>query len=188
MKSDFLDRPVFIKKLLSMTSNHRIVATTGFTSRELLQIRNDTKNYKSKDFYMVGGMGHASMVALGYSLNSRKKTICLDGDGSFLMHLGSSVIGAKFSNKNFKYILLNNGSHESVGGQKTAIDIIKTENYSKAIGYRNYYLLKNQSQASNIIKFFLKSKGPSFLEVKISEGTIKNLIRIKDLKTVKKEF
>ena len=39
------------------------------------------------DFYMVGGMGHTSSVALGYSLSNNKKTICIDGDGSFLMPL-----------------------------------------------------------------------------------------------------
>ena len=35
---------------------------------------------------MVGGMGHTSSVALGYSLFNRNKTICVDGDGSS-MHL-----------------------------------------------------------------------------------------------------
>ena len=38
---------------------------------------------------MVGGMGHSSSVSLGYSLASNEQTICLDGDGSMLMHLGS---------------------------------------------------------------------------------------------------
>ena len=52
---------------------------------------------------MVGAMGHSSMVALGYSLKSRKKIICLDGDGSFLMHLGSSVITANYSNTNHNF-------------------------------------------------------------------------------------
>ena len=32
-------------------------------------------------------MGHASQIALGMSLNT-KKIICLDGDGAVLMHLG----------------------------------------------------------------------------------------------------
>ena len=57
---------------------------------------------KTKDFYMVGGMGHTSSVALGYSLSTRNKTICIDGDGSFLMHLGSIKSIATFANKNFK--------------------------------------------------------------------------------------
>ena len=55
---------------------------------------------------MVGGMGHTSSVALGYSLSTRNKTICIDGDGSFLMHLGSIKSIATFANKNFKYIVI----------------------------------------------------------------------------------
>ena len=72
----------------------------------------------TNDFYMVGGMSHTSMVALVILL---VQTICLDGDGSFLMHMGSAVISSKFGAKNFKYILLNNSCHESVGKQPTAI-------------------------------------------------------------------
>ena len=40
----------------------------------------------------------------------------MDGDGSFLMHLGSLASISKFANKNFKHILFNNYSHESVEG------------------------------------------------------------------------
>ena len=29
----------------------------------------------NNDFYMVGGMGHTSMVALGYSLGSKKQFV-----------------------------------------------------------------------------------------------------------------
>ena len=35
---------------------------------------------------MVGGMGHANSVATGISLNNNNQVICLDGDGSLLMH------------------------------------------------------------------------------------------------------
>ena len=38
---------------------------------------------------MVGGMGHSLSVAIGMKLQSNKQIICLDGDGSLLMHLGS---------------------------------------------------------------------------------------------------
>ena len=80
---------------------------------------------------MVGGMGHTSSVALGYSLSTNKKTICIDGDGSFLMHLGSIKTAGNFANKNFKYILLNNNSHDSVGGQNTYASNIDFKNLSK---------------------------------------------------------
>ena len=47
------------------------------------------------------------------------ETVCVDGDGSILMHLGSVKTVGNFANQNFKYVLLNNNSHDSVGGQDT---------------------------------------------------------------------
>ena len=50
---------------------------------------------------MIGGMGHAGAVSLATSLFKKKKQVlCLDGDGSFLMHMGSIVNIGKFANKN----------------------------------------------------------------------------------------
>ena len=88
---------------------------------------------------MVGGMGHTSSVALGYSLSTRNKTICIDGDGSFLMHLGSIKSIATFANKNFKYILLNNNAHDSVGGQNTFSNKIKFEKFAKSLGFHKFF-------------------------------------------------
>ena len=48
---------------------------------------------------MVGGMGHTTSVALGYSMNTKNKTLCLDGDGSLLMHLGSIKTVASLAKK-----------------------------------------------------------------------------------------
>ena len=40
------------------------------------------------------------------------------------MHLGSVVSITKYAKNNFKYILLNNNAHESVGGQKQILKIL----------------------------------------------------------------
>ena len=82
-----------------------------------MYLREKYKFKNTKDFYMVGGMGHTSSVALGYSLSSKNKTICIDGDGSLLMHLGSIKTVGTFANKNFKYILLNNNAHMAPGNK-----------------------------------------------------------------------
>ena len=181
-------RSDFISELIKQAKSSRIIATTGFTSRELFQIRKNNKLINSKDFYMVGAMGHSSMVALGYSLKSKKKIICLDGDGSFLMHLGSSVITANYSNKNFKYILLNNSCHESVGGQPTSIGKVNLNKFVNSIGYEKYFSLNKKKNIKKTINKFMKSKKLSFLNVKIQKGTMKNLLRIKDLMQVKSNF
>ena len=188
IKSKAIFRPDFISALLSECKNSRIIATTGFTSRELFQLRKKFRSSASKDFYMVGAMGHSIMVALGYSLNTKRNVICLDGDGSFLMHLGSSTISANYSEKNFKYILLNNGCHESVGGQPTSIQKINIKKFAKSIGYKNYYFLNKKNLIQKVVKKFLKKNGPSFLNVEIRNGTLDSLDRIKDLAVIKKNF
>ena len=75
-----LKRHEIIKKFLKIIPNKtNIVATTGYTSRELYQIRKSNNLFTGKDFYMVGAMGHASNLALGFSLFSKKTVISVGG-------------------------------------------------------------------------------------------------------------
>ena len=184
-----LDKEIFLKTLLqTLEKNTKIVSSTGYNSRELMYLRDKYKIKKNNNFYMVGGMGHTASVALGYSLFSKKKTICVDGDGSFLMHLGSIKTVGTFANKNFKYILLNNNSHDSVGGQTTHANNIDFEKLSKSLGFKKFYSIDNYKNLKKNIQIFLKDNSLSFLEVKVSNSKIKNLPRPTDLIKIKKLF
>tara|TARA_Y200000002_G_C22683985_1_gene665224 strand:+ start:1436 stop:2536 length:1101 start_codon:yes stop_codon:yes gene_type:complete len=187
--SRYMLRSYFIKNFLNLIPNKcKIISTTGYTSRELMELRNKFNFNKGKDFYMVGGMGHSSSVAVGYALNSKKKVFCLDGDGSILMHLGALRTIGYLKNNNFKHIVLNNNSHESVGGQLTNASGIDFNKFRDSIGYRNYYKIENQNNIKKIIKRFISSKGPSLLEVKIKNGSLKNLSRPENLLSIKEKF
>ena len=184
-----LNKEFFLDSLLrSIKNNTRIISSTGYTSRELMYLRKKNELKKGKDFYMVGGMGHTASVALGYSLSSKKETICLDGDGSFLMHLGSIKTAGNFSDKNFKYILLNNNCHDSVGGQTTYADNINYKNFSKSIGFNNFHSIYNKKNIRIKIQKFLNTKSRGFLEVKIANNKIKKLPRPKNLLGIKDYF
>ena len=123
LKRKGIKREIFIEHLLRYIKKKTyIISSTGYISIELHQIRKNKSLCSGKDFYMVGGMGHASSVALGFSIINKNQVICLDGDGALLMHLGSMANIGFNGNKNFKHIILNNNSHESVGGQKTNIE------------------------------------------------------------------
>ena len=184
-----LTRSNAIKTLLkNLKKNTKIISSTGFTSRELYQIRKDKKIEKGKDFYMVGGMGHASMVATGYSIYYKHNTICLDGDGSLLMHMGSLLAAGKFGSKRFKHILFNNNSHESVGGQKTFISEIFLKKIIEGFNYKNYFLVKTMKDLNKSIKLFLNKPGPGFMEVRIRNHSLNNLSRPQKLLKIKNEF
>ena len=126
-----------IKDIVSLIKeDDLIVSTTGKASRELYEIREKSKEVR--DFMTVGSMGHTSSIALGVALGAKdKRVICLDGDGSLLMHLGSLPIIGSISPNNFIHILLNNSAHESVGGQPTVAKDVNFKELSKSCGYRN---------------------------------------------------
>ena len=190
-KKDFykIDKEIFFKNLLeNLDKKTRIISSTGYNSREIMYVRNKYQLKKSKDFYMVGGMGHTSSVALGYSLSTNKKTICIDGDGSLLMHLGSIKTVGTFANKNFKYILLNNNTHDSVGGQSTYAKNINFEKLSKSLGFKKFYSIRNNQNLKKNLKKFLSGNSLNFLEVGVTNSKIKNLPRPKNLINIKKQF
>ena len=184
-----LDKELFLKTLLqTLEKDAKIVSSTGYNSRDLMYVKDKYKIKNSNNFYMVGGMGHTSSVALGYSLFSKKKTICIDGDGSFLMHLGSIKTAGTFANKNFKYILLNNNSHDSVGGQNTYTNDIDFKKLSKSLGFEKFYSIKGDRNLKKNIQNFLNGNSLGFLEVKVSNSKIKKLPRPTDLIKIKKLF
>lgn len=168
----------------NLNDNFRIVATTGMISRELYEIRNFRKENHSKDFLTVGSMGYASQIGLGIAISKLKKNIkvvCLDGDGSFLMHMGGVATIGSVKPKNFIHIVLNNGSHDSVGGQPTAGFKINISGIAKSCSYDN--CIGNIKDKPSIIKSlnFLKSnKGTGFLEILVKNGSRKNLGRPKE--------
>jgi len=182
-------RKEFIQKFLTLIPKDcKIISTTGYTSRELFQIRKESKYKNGKDFYMVGGMGHSAMVAMGVSIKYKKQVFCLDGDGSILMHMGSMRTAGNSNLFNFKHILLNNNMHESVGEQLTSAKKIDFQKLSSSLGYQKYFKITKINKSRIILRNFIKSKGPSFLEVKINSGTFKKLIRPKNLKKIKTDF
>ena len=184
-----LDKETFFKTFLEIIDDKsKIISSTGYNSREILYVRQKYKLKKSQDFYMVGGMGHTSSVALGYSLSTNKKIICIDGDGSLLMHLGSIKTAGTFANKNFKYILLNNNVHDSVGGQSTYANGINFEKLSKSLGFKNFYNVKNNQNLKKTLKQFLSGNALNFLEVRVKNSKIKNLPRPKNLIKIKNQF
>ncbi|MBR6690028.1 MAG: phosphonopyruvate decarboxylase [Bacilli bacterium] len=123
----------------NLNNDDFIVSTTGKTSREIFEIRERRNEEHSNDFLTVGSMGHTSSIALGMSIGSDKDIYCIDGDGSFIMHTGAFAVIPSVAEKNFKYILINNGAHESVGGQPTVGFDIDVEKLLLSFGFKNVY-------------------------------------------------
>ena len=155
----------------SLDTNDFVVSTTGLASRELYEYRKNTTQDHSKDFLVVGGMGHANQIAFGLSLSqSKKRIICLDGDGAIIMQMGSMALIGTSRAKNLLHIVLNNGAHDSVGGQKTAALEIDLSVLAKGFGYQHIISVENEKDLIHELSKINKFSGPIFLEVKIKKG------------------
>ena len=65
-----------IKSIVDSIGNDEIiVATTGVTSRELFEYREEINSSHRNDFYTVGGMGHASQIALAIAIQNKHKNV-----------------------------------------------------------------------------------------------------------------
>jgi len=157
------------------------VATTGFTGRELALLREQRGDSWSSDLLMVGSMGHASAIALGLALGDPGRTVCcLDGDGALVMHMGSlAVIGAE-QPENLLHVVLNNGVHESVGGQPSALRNVDLLALARSVGYVDALQVSTAAELAVALSGWLS--GPMLIEVKVVPGTVDGLPRPSDFR------
>jgi phosphonopyruvate decarboxylase len=155
-----------------------VVASIGKLSRELFEYRQKKEQDPSKDLLVVGGMGHASSIALGIAgQKPEKKIFCFDGDGSVLMHLGALATIGNLGPGNFYHMVFNNGVHDSVGGQPITAPNVDLPAIARACGYR-YATAQNDPQiVTNEVVKIQQDAGPALLEVKVQPGARTNLTR-----------
>jgi len=113
------------------TTDAVVLATTGFTGRALYAL-GDRPNH----LYLVGSMGCAASVGLGIALSRpERRVVVVDGDGSVLMRMGALASVGREAPENFLHVLLDNGVHESTGGQATAASAVDFPAVARGCGY-----------------------------------------------------
>lgn len=152
-----------------------LLATTGKTGRELYEIEDSRQH-----FYMVGSMGCVSSLGLGIAMQKKdRRVIAIDGDGSMLMRLGSLATIGYYHPYNLLHILLDNGSHDSTGGQSTVSEQINFIQVAAACGYARSIYVHNLDELKTYINEWKDNQELTFLYLKISQGSKKGLGRPK---------
>ena len=160
-----------IKTILGMLNEDDIALfTTGMISREAFHVKDRKAN-----FYMIGSMGLVSSVGLGVALNTKKKVVIFDGDGSVLMDMGTMAMIASEKPANLIHIVLDNESYQSTGGQPTVSSDIELEKTALTVGYSNSYKLEQETIEQSEIRHILNRRDTTFILIKVdkeSDGTI----------------
>ncbi|KAB2919441.1 MAG: phosphonopyruvate decarboxylase [Dechloromonas sp.] len=177
--AQLLRREDALKLILdSLRADEVIVSTTGMASREVFEYRENAKSGHSKDFLTVGCMGHASQIALGVALEKPHRPVyCLDGDGSTIMHMGSLAIIGATGLRNFRHVVINNGAHDSVGGQPTVGMHVNFSAIATACGYRWVRSTNDPDVIPRLLSEMANSTGPAFFEIKVNKGARADLGR-----------
>lgn len=147
-----------------------VIGTTGFTGRELFAIED-----RSNQLYMVGSMGCASSLGLGLSLAlPGKRVLVADGDGAVLMRMGNLATIGAYGGENFRHLILDNGVHDSTGGQSTVSRGVSFAAIARACGYGE----AAEALTSAQLQAFLQGRsGPSLLQLKTKPGVPDELPR-----------
>lgn len=124
-----------INEIMKSIDDELVICNIGFPSKELYDVKDRDEN-----FYMLGSMGLVSSICLGLALAKEdKKIVIIDGDGSFLMNLGSIVTIFSKNPKNLTWIVINNNAYGSTGNQETYAKNLDLVKIAKSFGFKNSF-------------------------------------------------
>jgi len=149
-----------------------VVATTGKCGRELFTLAD-----RPQHLYQVGSMGGASGMALGVALNASRPVVVLDGDGAALMKLGSFATIGAYAPPNFIHIVLDNGVHDSTGGQPTVSATVDFAGVAIACGYRYAASCGTLDGFAAAYRAAVLAAKPALIDARIAPGSMGKLGR-----------
>lgn len=161
----------------NMPSGTIYSATTGRATRELFFLRERRGESKAHDYLNVGSMGHASSVGLGIALERPERSVVvLDGDSACIMHMGAMTMVSKVDAPNYMHIVLNNGAHESVGGQPSAGHKIDFTKIAEACGYTTVgHPVTTERELAEALGALRGCGKASFIDCRIHKGLSRKL-------------
>ena len=165
--SKYIPRSKFLIKLNEKfkDTNTLFIGTTGNTAREIYNFMQDTNN-----FYMAGNMGGALSLGLGAAKAGKKVIVC-GGDAEFVMHMGGLTTAGRYKDEiDLTYILFDNESNKSTGGQNTYQNHIDYSAIAKASGLEIIdKMITTLDEFSKTIEELSNQKGLKFLHIKCGE-------------------
>ncbi len=141
-----------------------VIHANGYMCRESFSLGDRPEN-----FYMIGSMGLASAIGLGFSLtNPDTPTVVLDGDGNLLMNLGILPLAAALHPRRFVHIVFDNEVYGSTGSQRSITTEIRLDRMAEAAGYRTVAAVTEADEITQAVRTALDSDGPHFILAKVT--------------------
>ena len=122
------------------------------------------------NFYLAGNMGGALSLGLGAAKAGKRVVVC-GGDAEFVMHMGGLTNVGRYSEQiNLIYIVFDNESNKSTGGQNTYQKHVDYIGIAKSSNITNVFIADNLKSFSDALD--KSDNGANFIYVKCSYDTI----------------
>jgi sulfopyruvate decarboxylase subunit beta len=163
-----LSKDELLLPLADQRTDEVVVTCMGVT-RPWGRISQHDLDFASAD----SAMGHTADLALGIALaNPERRVLCLNGDGSMLMTLGSLVTIVEAGAKNLVLFVLENGAYEITGNQaipgRGRVDF---PGLARAAGFPRVYDLNTAEDFESVLPAILSKEGPIFVGVQMERGS-----------------
>ncbi len=148
-----------------------LIASTGFTGRALYALGDDVSQ-----MYMVGSMGCASSLGLGMALaRPERRVIVIEGDGALIMRMGALTTVGAYGPPHLIHVVLDNGIHESTGGQATVSNATDLLGVAASCGYGDVRRITSPDQLDAAVRD--PARGLRLLHVHTMPRTSRDLPR-----------
>ena len=146
-----------------------VVVTTTSSARPWGHLSDHELDFASID----SAMGHGAGVALGIALaRPARRVVCLNGDGSMLMTLGTLATIVDAAPLNLVLFVCDNGTFESTGNQPVAgCGRVDYAALAAAAGFRNIFRFDDARDYIESIPEVLRALGPTFVHALVEPGT-----------------
>ncbi|MGW8266589.1 MAG: thiamine pyrophosphate-dependent enzyme [Longimicrobiales bacterium] len=145
-----------------------VVVTCMGVTRPWGRISDHDLDFASAD----SAMGHTADLALGIALaRPERRVLCLNGDGSMLMTLGTMVTIVEADPTNLVLFVLENGAYEITGNQPIpGARKVDFPGLARAAGFPRVYDLALPADFEAVLPKILTADGPIFVGVQMERG------------------
>jgi sulfopyruvate decarboxylase subunit beta len=162
-----LTKDEVLAPLAALRTNEIVVTTMG-TVRPWGALSSHELDFASAD----SAMGHAADLALGLALaQPARRVICLNGDGSMLMSLGTLAVIGEQTPRNLILFVFENRTYEITGNQATpGAGRVDFAGVARACGFASVFSFVEPAAYRDQLPQVLAAEGPTFVLVRTEPG------------------
>lgn len=154
-----LDKYRCLRKLAAARQPTDVVVTTMSLAMPWGALSDTPLDFAHVD----SAMGHAADFAWGLALaQPRRRVLCLNGDGSTLMCLGTLVTIAQRPAPNYTLVIAENGTYEVTGNQPVpGAGTVDFAGLARAAGLRQVWAIADEAEFDARLRLHFEAEGPA---------------------------